>query len=324
MEVHKNNINGDADGHSTIRTRLPLEFAMLNHEVIPVILTDISFHNSQETAPPSCEISLEVSGTVGQTILSNESFHLFQSIVQGQPAFEADQPIQLRAALRASITKEIEQSGGDAETVLDALLPQIDSEKEGVSKNISLNETECWLALTLTQNVKLPSGLQNSGELKQGLQTTWSQLTKMDAPLQESVSNEAFDLTYHVESFLKSKQLNYEKVDERILRIPLRNDRGSWVSLIRLEPEEGFCVLYSVFNVAIPNRDRHLVALQLMSENYEMLNGNFEMDDQDGELRFRSTYVSGDQFDSSQFAFHLHEHLQVMEHFIPIIGQIQQ
>ncbi|MNZ89823.1 hypothetical protein D3C78_1087590 [compost metagenome] len=62
----------------------------------------------------------------------------------------------------------------------------------------------------------------------------------------------------------------------------------------------------------------------LMNANYDLLNGGFEMDEEDGEIRLRSALVLGGKADSDVLASCLAEHIETMEHFLPIVEQFLQ
>lgn len=309
-------ISGDSD----IRTELPVTFIALNDEPIPVILTNITFQSDEEA--PSCIITFNVEANVVQQLLDKECFHLFPAMIQGQALFEPKLPVSIRAALRSNIAKHIADVEGDAETVLAALLPAATPD----NNRISLNQTENWLALDVKQQLELPPALQNSGKLLHGIQTKWKEALRNNDNNEKKLADGTNDqdLSKSIESFLQAKAFNYEKYDENIIRLRFNSSRGSWMSLIRMEHENGIYVFYSVFPEAIPANHRPAIALQLMSENYDLLQGSFEMDHEDGDLRFRSILVNNDTLSHAHFDQHLTEHLQVMEYYLPVVQQMLQ
>jgi len=308
------------NGETQIKTDAPAEFAALSGETVAARLKRIVFRPQGGGA--FCEISLEIGGDAAKNILENEWFHLFRGMMSELPAFDFEAPFELRAALRPGLAARILREGGDAETVLHALLPA--GSGEGKAAGGDLRHTECWLALELVQRVELPEELAG-GVLKQGIRTIWrEQLGKAQSADQGGPGPSPAPLVDQVEACLQDKQLKYERLDERLIRLRFHSERGEWVTLIRIEPEEEMVILYSVFPELVPEQLRPNFALRFMSENYELTAGSFEMDEEDGELRFRSALMCGGGIDPGEFGAALTEQLTVMEHYLPVVAQMLQ
>ena len=81
-------------------------------------------------------------------------------------------------------------------------------------------------------------------------------------------------------------------------------------------------MLYSVFPEPIPASIRQNIVLYLIPENYDLLNGSFEMNQEDGELRFRSSLICSEGFNASSFTLLLDDQTQFMEYYLPDVLQI--
>jgi hypothetical protein len=318
-------IHLEEGGDSTIRTELPVELTALNGEAVPATLLSIQFRPGENE--PSCVITLRLNGDQAQKAAVNGWFHLFPAVTQGSASFEPDSPAELRAALRPAIARRIYERGGDAEAVLAAFLPV---EKEHAFSDLGLRQTESWIALDLMQEVELPPALKDSGALRQGLKTDWRKLLG-EGPADHARAGQSDSLAGQdeiapradqIERVLAEKELKYEKLDDRLIRLHFNSRRGNWVTLIRLEPDEGLYILYSVFPELVPEELRTTVAAQLAGENYDLLNGSFEMDMEDGELRLRTSHFCGGRFDPDTFASLMAEHLMITEHYLPIVAHM--
>jgi hypothetical protein len=302
-----------ANQQSTIQTDLPVKFVTLTHNTIPAKVKQIIFQYEEDGSACSCEMMFEVSGDIGQSMVQHEWFHLFQSARINQATLDADQVVVVRASLRPSIARQYADKGLDAEDVFDSLLPSASSNE----RLVPLNNSECWMAMELKQAVKLPSELEGEGgSLSTSLLTYWDASGELK---RDSQTSNTISLGGRIESYLQSKELKYEKIDEHLLRLRFYTSTANWICLIRIDPDEVFCAIYSIFPEMVPAKRREETAIVMMSENYDLIHGNFEMDEADGELRFRSTLFTDQGFNIGMIGFLLADHLKVMEHYLPII-----
>ncbi len=303
-------------GESVIKTELPLTFDSLTGSTVPATVTRICFRRGVPDS--SCEMTFEVSGETASSILRQEWFHLFRGMRSGSPSFQADQPVRFRAALRSELANRVADAGGDAETVLDLLLSQ-SRQENNIAPASSFRCTECWLALEATQTPELPDALKDAGTLRIGLRTAWFEDEQADGDAGNGSAAQHAGVLDRIEAFLRAKELDYEKLDEQLLRLRIVSESGDWVCLIRIEESENGCVAYSVYPSLIPTERREAIALVLMSVNYDLAKGSFEMDHEDGELRFRTSMPMAGRSEPDAFGAMLIEHAQVMEHYLPVI-----
>ncbi len=335
---------------SSIKTDLPTRFKTLSGEAVPATVKQITFEASDEAC--LCELLFEIDGVTAIQAVDEEWFHLFSSAIVTEAAFDGDQPVVARAMLRPSLSRRYAALGLDAEDVFDALLPVTvasDSTDDSVTVKAlppPVTYTECWMALELKQAVKLPEQLAveltgpggaEIASLTVSLRTNWSrQLTETDPTELGQVSGAAEgqssglaqaspgaasgSLGDQIATYLQAKELKFEQLDAELLRLRFNSQAGSWISLIRINEDDQFCAIYSVFPIAIPAQRREELAALLMSQNYDLTYGSFEMDDEDGELRFRSTLFTAGSFELGMLGFLLAEHLKIMEHYLPLVN----
>jgi hypothetical protein len=93
-----------------------------------------------------------------------------------------------------------------------------------------------------------------------------------------------------VAGFLTQEGWPYERTGEQmLLRSRYRGDHGEWFCIAHCRPDYGQCVFYSVAPVRAPEVLRPAVAEFLTRANLGLIIGNFELDYDDGEVRFKTS-----------------------------------
>lgn len=335
-----------SQGANQIRTRFPFSFTTLEGEELPVHLTHLAWDSGgDDDTLPSCEITLEVDGNLASQIIARERFHLFAGLLNAEPVFEPEEPVVIRAKLRESYARLIAASGGDSETVLAALLPD-------ATEHAALRQSESWLALEMMQQISLPESLANEGTVRHGLQTAWlkalvgrpssvntdhGEVASPDEADRPS-SGQATDpqgqqpsrptaegatdgqATTRLESLLQQLNLRYEAFSPSVLRLDMTTEAGSWRMLIHATESGDWCNIYSVFPELVPTNVHAAVAVQLMNLNYNGSGGAFELDAEDGELRYRTSVPGAAALSVESLADVLEEHRRVMDTYLPTAG----
>ncbi|GBF72257.1 hypothetical protein PA598K_00495 [Paenibacillus sp. 598K] len=312
---------------NAIRTRYPLSFLSLEGEALPVELTRLVWEAADHRTAVRCEITFEAEGHLVEAWIADERFHLFTDLVNAEPSFDLDEPVVIRARLRQSYARRIASSGGDSQTILAALLP-------GATEHTFLRQSECWLALELMQQIPLPDALASEGVVRHGLQTAWLQSEKAAAQPEDHTGHrkpdDARDETSGVASYsgaqtmllerlLQQLNLRYEVFASDVVRLDIRTEIGSWRMLIHIS-ESDWCSVYSVFPELVPTSAHAAVAVQLMNLNYDGPGGAFELDAEDGELRFRTSIPGAGSLSAGTLAAVLAEHRRIMERYLPQAG----
>ncbi|MCD4786092.1 MAG: YbjN domain-containing protein [Candidatus Eremiobacteraeota bacterium] len=99
-----------------------------------------------------------------------------------------------------------------------------------------------------------------------------------------------------VKKFLEEEKFKYEVDDDnQIITLFLSGNTGSWMGLANVNQENNQLIFYSVIPSRVPKESRAPVMEFITRANYNLLIGNFEMDMEDGEVRFKTSIdVSGD------------------------------
>jgi len=90
--------------------------------------------------------------------------------------------------------------------------------------------------------------------------------------------------------FLTDDDWNFEEIEGRnALRMGFQGEDGSWMCVVQARDEQEQFVFYSILPVQVPPERRAAIAEFLTRANYGMVLGNFEMDFEDGEVRFKTS-----------------------------------
>jgi hypothetical protein len=93
-----------------------------------------------------------------------------------------------------------------------------------------------------------------------------------------------------LEEFFGADDWAFARVDNRpILRMGFQGKNGNWTCYAQSREEDEQFLFYAICPLAIPEARRTAVAEYLTRANYGMIIGNFEMDFDDGEVRFKSS-----------------------------------
>jgi hypothetical protein len=83
--------------------------------------------------------------------------------------------------------------------------------------------------------------------------------------------------------------MTFEDEEVATLRMPVQGKKGEWICLVRVFEQTERLLVYSMLPRTVPERQRERVALMLTQINYGLVMGNFEMDLDDGEVRYKTS-----------------------------------
>jgi hypothetical protein len=72
-------------------------------------------------------------------------------------------------------------------------------------------------------------------------------------------------------------------------RMPVRGLHGEWICIVRVFPESERLLVYSILSENVPVERRPRLAELFVRINYGLVLGNFEMDWEDGEVRYKTS-----------------------------------
>jgi hypothetical protein len=90
--------------------------------------------------------------------------------------------------------------------------------------------------------------------------------------------------------FFQEDQWNFQQIDDKpIIRAGFRGEHGTWVCFARADEENQRFLFHSTMGLNIPPQYRTAVAEYLTRANCGLPLGNFEMDLDTGDIRFKTS-----------------------------------
>jgi hypothetical protein len=93
-----------------------------------------------------------------------------------------------------------------------------------------------------------------------------------------------------VQKFFREDDWKFEQIEGKtILKMGFKGESGTWRCFAQVRDEQRQFVFYSILDTNCPEDKRPKMAEFLTRANYGLINGNFEMDYSDGEVRFKTS-----------------------------------
>lgn len=90
--------------------------------------------------------------------------------------------------------------------------------------------------------------------------------------------------------FFKEDQWNFQRINNQpVIRAGFRGERGTWVCYVRVDEANKRFLFHSNLGLNIPGQYRAAVAEYITRVNFELPLGNFEMDFDTGDVRFKTS-----------------------------------
>ena len=122
-----------------------------------------------------------------------------------------------------------------------------------------------------------------------------------------------------VTAYLDSDNWPYEKMeDDFVVRVLFRGDNAQFACFAQAREEQQQFVFYSICPVAVPEHKRPEIAEFITRANFDMVIGNFELDYEDGEVRFKTSIdVEGADLLSTLIKPILYANVLMMDQYLP-------
>ena len=106
--------------------------------------------------------------------------------------------------------------------------------------------------------------------------------------------------------------------DAQALQINFQGTNGSWTCYAQARDETSQMVFYSVCPVTAPEAKRAQVAEYITRANYGLVVGNFEMDYDDGEVRYKTSIdVEGTELTTELIRPLVYANVWTMDRYLP-------
>lgn len=248
-------------------------FYTLNNEELNLTITDIK-KERDSVNETYVQITLTVPYALFKRVEAEALFN-YHKLVRTNDiiTFQSEKLVELKAHLRSNFVKILEDEDYSNTQILNAM----HNEKVNFS---FLNQTESWILFTATQEQDLPADLEGTGVLKIGISTKFKddkiETTENRSPIQIA------------KAYLHKNNLPVELVNNTTVKTIVRVQDEDLDVVIFNNERQGSLIVYSMFPKYIEETFRTEIARMLIKTNYQLGVGAFEMDIDDGELRFRT------------------------------------
>lgn len=132
---------------------------------------------------------------------------------------------------------------------------------------------------------------------------------------------ELFDV---VVAFFDHEAWPYTQLAERtVLRLSATSENGDWSCFAQVKEEQQQFIFYSVAPSNAPAERRTALAEFLTRANYGLVLGNFELDWDDGEIRFKTSIdVTGDRLSPALLTQVIYPNAYTMGRYLPGIRAV--
>ncbi len=119
--------------------------------------------------------------------------------------------------------------------------------------------------------------------------------------------------------FFKDEEWVYVEIEGKpALSLNYAGKSGTWSCFAKAEEDKEMMLFYSYCPVKVPENKRPLVGDFLTRANYGLLVGNFEMDYNDGEVRYKTSIdIEGDKLSVALVKRLVYDNLAVMDRYLP-------
>jgi hypothetical protein len=247
---------------------------------------------------------LLISSEVYSTLEAEAWFHLKPEVrLQfSQKAFKTDQNLEIEVSLSPHLlphlTGYMKQDNGDLAGIeqLGDVLIQLNQ----TTPDDALLFTESWYGLAVWQETQLPLEL-GGGSVKQGYSTQWAtaQFNRETQTVLPAVTDQIYPL---MTTFFTQEGIPFQEMEGYlIVRIPINGENGFWDCFVEAREQDRQCLIYSVYRERVPQYKRLAMAELITRANYGLPMGCFEMQFDQGEIRFRTSI----NIESDRFSFGL-------------------
>ncbi len=127
-----------------------------------------------------------------------------------------------------------------------------------------------------------------------------------------------------ITAFLKQDGWPYEMADgDAVARVVFQGDNAQFTCYAQTREDVEQFVFYSICPINVPENKRQEIAEFITRANYDMVLGNYEMDYNDGELRFKTSIdVEGSELTPELIKPVLYSNVLMMDQYLPGIMSV--
>lgn len=127
-----------------------------------------------------------------------------------------------------------------------------------------------------------------------------------------------------IKQFFFNDEWYFTELDSRpVLKTSHYGENGRFACEAEFNEEQQIFYFYSYFPINVPEAKRVLMAEFITRANYGLRIGNFEMDFEDGELRYRTSLdVENDQLSLSLVSNLVYSNVWTMDRYLPGLFEV--
>ncbi|MBN1261997.1 MAG: YbjN domain-containing protein [Anaerolineae bacterium] len=128
------------------------------------------------------------------------------------------------------------------------------------------------------------------------------------------------DLAKDVIAFFEADDWPYQQLDDdaTVLQTATQGASGAWNCFVQIREAQAQVIFYSVCPVTIPKPQRTAIAEFLTRANSGMVIGNFEIDLESGQVRYKTSIdVAGDQLSHALMHNLTYANVLTMDEYLP-------
>lgn len=152
-------------------------------------------------------------------------------------------------------------------------------------------------------------------DLGQSLTEDWENSTDNDAV--ETVESDT-SIQAALLKFLDEEDWAYVHLNESALQLSVEGQQGRWHCQAHVREDQQQLIFYSFCPINAPEDKRNNLAELFTRINYTLAIGNFEMDFDDGEIRYRTSIdVEGDRLNSALIRQLVYANITTLDNYLP-------
>ncbi len=158
------------------------------------------------------------------------------------------------------------------------------------------------------------------------MNSAFEELADTFSEIAEEIELEKPSIFESVTNFFQEEEWQFQIVQEKqTLRLVFQGNNGKWDCYAKAREEKQQFVFYSLCPIQVPSEKLQAIAEFITRANYGMIIGNFELDFNEGEIRYKTSIdVDGDNLSFALIKQMVYANVMMMDEYLPgIIATIK-
>jgi len=131
-----------------------------------------------------------------------------------------------------------------------------------------------------------------------------------------------------IESALQTTNLSYQVIrdnsNQTVVKLGIGLENGRCDCFIDARPEHNQVLIFTIAPTLVPHNQRLRISEFISRANHGMIIGNFEMNFEDGDLRYKTSYFYDDNLPNSEVVLlkNLYASFHMMDRYLPGIMSV--